>query len=53
MFKTVFFNTMDNKDIILTLEDFKLWSTVALKSFLSLRKKSVTGSFDVLVARYV
>ena len=35
----------------LSLQDFKLWSSVALKSFLSLRKKAVNGSFDTLAAR--
>ena len=41
-----------NKDIdCLTLDDFKLWSSRALKGFLSLRGKPATGSFDTLAAR--
>ena len=36
---------------ILQIGDFKLWSSMALKSFLALRGKSVNGSFDTLVAR--
>ena len=36
----------------LSLENFKLWSTNALKSFLRLRKKSNEGTFEELVARY-
>ena len=36
---------------VLTLDDFKLYSTVALKQFLCLRKKSTIGSFETLVAR--
>ena len=35
----------------LSLEDFKTWSTMALKTFLSLRKKAVTGSHETLSAR--
>ena len=35
----------------LTLEDFQLWSTNALKAFLRVRKKKNDGSFDELVAR--
>lgn len=35
----------------LSLEDFKLWSSKALKAFLSLRNKSVAGSIEVLTAR--
>ena len=35
----------------LTLEDFQLWSTDALKAFLRVRKKKTNGSFDELVAR--
>ena len=38
-------------DKSLTIEDFKLWSTKALKTFLAIRKKPVSGSFDTLVAR--
>ena len=34
-----------------TLEDFKLYSLIALKSFLSVRQKSTVGSFDTLAAR--
>ena len=37
----------------LTLEDFKTWSAMALKMFLSLRNKSVNGSIDVLAGRFV
>ena len=36
---------------VLTLDVFKLWSSTALKSFLSVRNKSVVGSIDVLTAR--
>ena len=36
----------------LTIEDFKLYSTNALKIFLTVRKKPITGSFETLVARY-
>ncbi|XP_047138939.1 uncharacterized protein LOC124814890 [Hydra vulgaris] len=36
---------------VLSLQDFKLWNTVALTAFLSLRKKSINGSFDTLAAR--
>ena len=32
-------------DLKLTVIDFKLWSTHALKSFLAVRKKSVDGIF--------
>ena len=35
----------------LTIQDFKLWSSTALKTFLSLRKKSVSGSTETLIAR--
>ena len=35
----------------LCLEDFKPWSTMALKMFLSLRKKEVIGSHESLSAR--
>ena len=35
----------------LTLEDFQLWSTNALKTFLRVRKKKNNGSLDELVAR--
>ena len=34
-----------------TLEDFKLWSVVALKKFLLLRKKPVHGTVEELAAR--
>ena len=37
----------------LTLDNFKTWRSVALKTFLSLRNRSVNGSVDVLAARYV
>ena len=43
---------IDNKNIgCLTLDDLKLWSSRALKVFLSLRGKPTTGSFDTLAAR--
>ena len=47
-----------NKEIgafseVLTLEDFKTWSSMALKTFLSLRNRSVNGSIEVLAARFV
>ena len=65
--KTVFFNTKsqtfttdmesdeENQAIsgTLTLDDFKLWSSMSLKSFLSLRNRSVNGSIEVLAARLV
>ena len=35
----------------MTLQDFKMWTEPALKTFLSLRKKSVDGCFDTLVYR--
>ena len=35
----------------MTIGDFKLWSNTALTTFLSLRKKPVTGSTETLVAR--
>ena len=35
----------------MTHEDFKLWSVDAIKKFLSLRRKSVDGSFEELVSR--
>ena len=38
---------------VLTLEDFKKWSSLALKTLLSLRNRSVNGSIDVLAARFV
>ena len=46
-------NTDDSRqDIgVLSLEDFKMWSTMALKTFLSLQRKSVVGSIEVLAAR--
>ena len=37
----------------MSLDEFKLWTAVALKTFLSLRRKSIDGSFDELVARYI
>ena len=37
----------------ITLEKFRLWTPEALKYYLSIRKRSVTGSFDELVARLV
>ena len=38
---------------IITLEDFKTWSSMTLKKFLSLRNRSVNGSTDVFSARFV
>ena len=35
----------------LILDDFKLFSTLALKSFLVVRKKNTSGSHETLVAR--
>ena len=44
--------SVNNKDIgCLTLDDFKLWSSRALKVFLALRGKPTSGSFDTLAAR--
>ena len=37
----------------LRFDDFKTWRSVALKTFLLLRNRSVNGSVDVLAARYV
>ena len=34
-----------------TIEYFRLFSTIALKQYLELRKKSTVGSFETLVAR--
>ena len=38
---------------VVTLEDFKMWSSMALKTFLSLRNRSVNVSVEVLTARFV
>ena len=50
-------STSNNPDMDVTselcLEDFKTWSTMALKMFLSLKKKTVTGSHETLSARWV
>ena len=35
-----------------TLQDFKMWSVNALKTYLNLRKKSSEGDFETLVYRY-
>ncbi|KAH3817671.1 uncharacterized protein LOC127882165 [Dreissena polymorpha] len=35
----------------MTLDKFKLWSVNALRVYLSLRKKSITGNFDEIAAR--
>ena len=35
----------------LSLADFRLWSTNNLKTFLRVRKKKNSGTFDELVAR--
>ena len=35
----------------MTLSKLKMWSVQALKVFLSLRKRSVTGDIDELAAR--
>ena len=35
----------------LSIDDFKLWSTNALKVYLRVRNKKNNGSFDELVAR--
>ena len=35
----------------LTLDKFKMWSAMALKSFLSLRTKNTSGSTETLAAR--
>ena len=37
---------------VLKLEHFKMWSSMALKTFLSLRKRSVNASIEVLAARF-
>ena len=36
----------------MTLEKFRLWNTAALKVYLSVREKSIEGSFDELASRY-
>ena len=38
---------------VLTLENFKTWSSLTLKKILSLRTRSVNCSIDVLAARFV
>ena len=43
----------DQENPHMTLEDFKLWSTNALKKYLFVRGKSNDGSFDNLAARLV
>ena len=35
----------------MTLEKFRLWNTAALKVYLSVREKSIEGSFDELASR--
>ena len=35
----------------MSLESFKFWSPEALKSFLALRGKSISGTFEELAAR--
>ena len=35
----------------MSLDEFQTWSMPSLKAFLSLRKRSVDGSFDELAAR--
>ena len=35
----------------MSLEKFRLYSVNALRVFLSIRKKSISGNFDELVAR--
>ena len=35
----------------MSISEFRLWSAPALKAFLSIRKRSIEGSFDDLVAR--
>lgn len=37
----------------MTLDKFKLWSSNALKVYLSSRKKNVDGTFEELAARYM
>ena len=44
-------NETENNQETQTLDDFKLFSAIALKKFLSLRKKSTVGSVETLVAR--
>ena len=36
---------------LMSIEDFLIWSPLALKNFLFLRKKSTEGSFQELAAR--
>ena len=33
----------------MTLTEFKMWSELSLKNYLSLRKKNVEGDFETLV----
>jgi hypothetical protein len=44
-------NTID-MDSTLTLQQFRLWSTNALKAYLRIRSKTTDGDFEELVARY-
>ena len=46
-------NADDDKSnlVKLSIDDFRLWSTNALKTFLRVRKKRNNGAFDELVAR--
>ena len=45
-------NTMENLELeSRTLEDFRLYSSLVFKMFLSIRKKPTNGSFETLVAR--
>ena len=37
----------------MSLEKFKLWNELALKSYLAVRKKSTEGTFDELACRSV
>ena len=44
-----------NKEVVaeedLSFENFKMWSTNALKSYLHVRGKNIEGSFEDLAAR--
>ena len=35
----------------MTVADFKMWSELSLKNYLSLRKKNIEGDFETLVYR--
>ena len=44
-------NDNDISNDNMSIEDFRLWTTNSLKTFLRVRKKRNNGTFDELVAR--